>query len=105
MNEKFVITSDNCGKYKDTLFGYMITNDMLYTSWSDEIEMSGKYKDAKGAFVAIFHEDNILHICRDRLGLIRIYCFQKDNYWAISNSFWSLCELLIDKIAIKLGQL
>lgn len=90
----FVITSDDCSDSKNILVGYAIWRNEIYTSWSDNLLEVEDWKRVQGEYVAICRKQETFSLYRDPMGLVRLYYFECDGYWAISNSFWQLCEVL-----------
>ncbi len=86
----FLISSDNCVNTKSGLYGYVIHDDVLYLDY--DIELRNCSSIDIGAYVIVQCSDDHIDIIRDTMGLGQLYLFRKKNYWAISNSFWKLCD-------------
>lgn len=99
----FVITSDDCSDSKNILVGYAIWRNEIYTSWSDNLLEVEDWKQVQGEYVAICRKQETFSLYRDPMGLVRLYYFECDGYWAISNSFWQLCEVLKSQYYLTLN--
>lgn len=101
-NHLLFITSDNYRIMDGTMTGYFIYKGTLYRNnfpgYLSEIE------DGQGAFVLVKKQDKEIKLLRDAMGLIRLYCFKKNDYWAISNSFWYLCEEVKKRFSLTLNR-
>ena len=102
-DNNFVITSRNCYEFDKKLFGYAIYRNEIYLSWRETLLDVKDWDLVQGEYVALYKEDEVLHLRRDNMGLIRLYFFSKDGYWAISNSFWGLCEQIKEEFELTLN--
>lgn len=89
--EFFIIDSDNLSDVKDKLYGFSFKKSSLVQD--DDL---GEYEglDNIGTFVLIQKNDDEVIISQDCIGTYGIYVYQKDDYFAISNSFIRLVEHL-----------
>lgn len=89
--EFFIIDSDNLSEVKDKLYGFGFNNNNLI--------LSNRIKECKdleniGAYVLIKRINDEIIISQDFSGSYGLYLYQKDDYFAISNSFIKLVEYL-----------
>lgn len=88
----FAFDSFDFDNIKSDVYGYTIckNNDIICISNNIQNIIGGCY------IIIEKHENNIL-IKQDDLSMLSIYYYYDNNYWAISNSFYSLCKLLKSK--------
>ena len=91
--EFFVIDSNNLDTVKQRLYGYSMQNGEIVEN--DTIDNNGKL-EGDGAYVWVKVDENSIKIYQDFLGSYGIYLYEKDNYFAISNSFIKLLDYLKD---------
>lgn len=103
IDNSFIISSKNCDNFKNVIVGYAIYNNEIYLSWEDSLLEVKDWNLVQGAYVALYLKEESLYLRRDNMGLIRLYFFEKDGYWAISNSFWKMCEQLKEEFALTLN--
>lgn len=103
VDNSFIITSKNCNKFENVIVGYAIYNNEIYLSWEDSLLDVKDWNLVQGAYVALYLKEESLYVRRNNMGLIRLYYFEKDGYWAISNSFWKMCEQLKKEFALTLN--
>ena len=85
----FIIDSDNLERVESQLFGFTLTGNVVI----DDFEaLEGREPDPEGAFVFIRRDGNRIVISQDFSGSYGIFCFEKDGYFAFSNSFLMLLE-------------
>lgn len=95
----FVIDSDNLQNVKTKLYGYCITKDGIFFN-----KKSGKIPTLDGSYVYIQRNSNKITITQDAIGSFGLYVYQKENYFAISNSLLNLCEYLKNKVNLSLDK-
>lgn len=103
IDNSFIITSKNCDNFENVIVGYAIYNNEIYLSWEDSLLEVKDWNLVQGAYVALYLKEESLYLRRDNMGLIRLYFFERDGYWAISNSFWKMCEQLKEEFALTLN--
>lgn len=84
----FVIDSDNCKTIKSKLYGFVLLDNKLIAfknNYNKHIE-----KKEYGTYINIIKEDEKLIIEQDAIGSYGLFIYQKDAYFAISNSFYYL---------------
>lgn len=93
----FVLDSNNYKDFKTKLYGYYFDEQgNLITQFNFE-----KFdENAHGAYVFIENNNNKITIKQDFNGSYGLYLFQKDNYFAVSNSFLYLVEYLKSKFEL-----
>ena len=87
----FIIDSDNLNSVNTKLYGYVINNDKIIFENSENNELSNN-----GAYIYVHTEDDKIRITQDYIGSYGLYYYQKEDYFAISNSFLKLMEYLAD---------
>lgn len=89
----FVIDSNNCKDIESKLYGFVLqdTNIIAFKKdYNKHIE-----KKEYGAYINIIKENEKLIIEQDFLGCYGLFIYQKDNYFALSNSFFYLVLYLV----------
>lgn len=86
-NEFFVIDSNNVDTVKNRLYGFLVQNDHVIQN--DSINHEEDFSDI-GAYVYVKSFEDEITISNDFLGSYGLYLYQKDDYFAISNSFYKL---------------
>ena len=99
----FLLTSENCADFQSALSGYVIYNNNIYNRYDLALEGMKEHDRGKGMYTLIFRKGNKIHILRDEKGSMQLYLFQKEDYWALSNSFWNLCEEVGQKFPLHLN--
>lgn len=84
----FVIDSNNCKNIKGKLYGFVLSDNKL-TAFKDNYNKHIEKKEY-GTYINIIKEDEKLIIEQDAIGSYGLFIYQKDNYFAISNSFYYL---------------
>ncbi|WP_298522460.1 hypothetical protein [uncultured Methanobrevibacter sp.] len=89
--EFFVIDCESLHDVKDRLYGFSIKdNAVVQDSDISEYECM----DDIGAYVLVKRNNNEIIISQDFIGSYGIYLYEKDDYFAISNSFIKLVDYL-----------
>lgn len=84
----FVIDSDNCKNIKSKLYGFVLLDNTL-VGYKDNYNKHIEKKEY-GTYINIIKEGEKLIIEQDALGSYGLFIYNKDNYFAISNSFYYL---------------
>lgn len=97
----FFIDNDNVAEIEPKLYGFCIANDIENTY--EKIENGESFTKAysNGSYVLIQDIRNKLCISQDFNGNYGLYLFQKNEYFAISNSFLFLTEKLRSKHELR----
>ena len=90
----FVISSDNFNSIKDSFYGYAFVDNKLFINYYPH--KSNLPVDSVGVFINIKREKNKIYIQQDILGLYKLYIYEYNNYYAISNSFYNLYKYLVE---------
>lgn len=96
----FVIDSNNCKTIKGKLYGFVLLDNKLLAfkdNYNTHIE-----KKEYGTYINIIKEDEKLIIEQDAIGSYGLFIYQKDDYFAISNSFYYLVLYLNKKNKLTL---
>ena len=101
----FVISSENCYEISQgRIYGYCIVNGKLLRDCN--IDVSDNISvDTPGMFVAILKDSDTIRIIQDGVSLVQLYLYQKDSYWAVSNSFWKLCDEVTKQHSLTLDEI
>ena len=95
----FVIDSNNLDNIDTRLYGYAIhLNQIFFGEDLNNISVDGT-----GAYVYVSVIDDEINIYQDINGCFGIYIFNKDGYFAISNSFIKLVNYLKDNYELTLN--
>lgn len=84
----FIIDSDNCKNIKSKLYGFVLLDNKLIgfkDNYNKHIE-----KKEYGTYINIINKDKRIIIEQDATGSYGLFIYNKDNYFAISNSFYYL---------------
>ena len=90
-NEFFVIDSDNLNNTTSKLYGYSIQKTGIYDAESFTKEQVDGL-DGHGCYIYVDVTDDAINIHQDFNGCYGLYLYRKDDYFAISNSFFRLVE-------------
>lgn len=93
----FVLDSNNYKDFKTKLYGYYFDEQGNLITQSNFEKFD---ENAHGAYVFIENNNNKITIKQDFNGSYGLYLFQKDNYFAVSNSFLYLVEYLKSKFEL-----
>ncbi|WP_029543125.1 hypothetical protein [Selenomonas sp. AB3002] len=88
----FFLDSTALDKVESKLYGYVIDGDQV--SMGNSASDSAGYSGKDGAFVYVNRQGNEITITQDFMGCYGIYVFQKEGYFAVSNSF----QLMANKL-------
>lgn len=99
----FLYTSENIPSIQSHLFGFALIGNKFYKNCDLNME-SVDFSKASGAFIAIIKKGEEILIVQDAMGSYYIYFFRKDKYWAISNSFWMICDEVSKKYPLTLNE-
>lgn len=90
-DEFFIIDSNNLNDVEPRLYGFMINDKeiILDDTFDESTNMSNE-----GAYILVEQKDDIISIRQDFNGAYGLYLFEKDGYFAISNSFLKLVNYL-----------
>lgn len=93
-NSFFLITShQDLGQVKSRLYGICYAMEGIYK----DVDILEEYYDVinseqSGCFVAIKNKTGRIVLVQDCCFSLYIYYYQCNGYWAVSNSFWQLCD-------------
>lgn len=90
-NEFFIIDSNNLDDVDSKLYGFIIKNNQIIIGGKvdDETEPT-----CSGTYIWVKRENNEIIIHQDFAGSYGLYLYEKDDYFAVSNSFLKLVEFL-----------
>lgn len=89
--EFFVIDSDCLDQVKEAFHGFTIVDSRPVRTLE---ELGNREPEGDGAYVLIRRNGDKITISQDFMGSFGLYLFQKDGWFAISNSFMRLVEYL-----------
>ena len=89
----FVLDSGNMHETKNRLYGYFIQNGKIF----DGREENPEQVSPDGVYVHICRKGSKLIISQDYSGSFGLYLYQREGYFALSNSFMYLAEWLKSK--------
>lgn len=98
-NEFFILDSDNINNIKSKLYGYIISENKVIFNEKDIEDNLPR----EGTYVYIKSDENEISIHQDLIGSYGLYLFEKENYFAISNSFLKLVEFIKHKYELSLN--
>ena len=85
----FIIDSNNLELVKSELYGFAIYDNKIIQNESYD---GHTIFDGNGTYIQIIKSGDDIYIYQDFNGSFGIYIFEKDNYFAISNSFIKLVD-------------
>lgn len=101
----FVVSSDNYRNIQEShLYGYCFTEKEFLRDCAIDTENAISI-DSPGCFIAVIKEPEQLRIIQDGTSFFQLYMYHHDNYWAVSNSFWKLCDYLKPKHKLTLDEI
>lgn len=89
--EFFVIDSNNLDTVVERLYGYAFQDGSIV---EEDTYNRNNTLESDGAYVHITIDDDFINISQDNIGSYGLYVYEKDDYFAISNSFLKLVEYL-----------
>ena len=95
----FVIDSKNLSSVKPKLYGYAVTEEDIFINTDKCNRVLSN--DTCGVYINIIKAENECRIYQDYFGCYGLYLYEKDDYFAISNSFLYLVYYL--KSIVKLS--
>ncbi|MBO7080631.1 MAG: hypothetical protein J6V99_01135 [Neisseriaceae bacterium] len=95
-NNFFIIDSQHLDKVQSQVYGYCVKSNI-----SNEND-SAPHLD--GAYCLVDVQNGKITVSQDSTGSFGIYLYQKDDYFAISNSLTLLIEYLKDKVSLSLDE-
>lgn len=88
----FTFDSDNFDKIETKLYGYSITKH------GGKITISNSTNGIiGGCYILIEKTEDKITIKQDDLSSLYLYYYTENGYWAIGNSFYDLCRLLVSR--------
>ena len=93
----FVLDSNNYKDFKTKLYGYYFDEQGNLITQSNFEKFN---ENAHGAYIFVENNNGKITIKQDFNGSYGLYLFQKDNYFAVSNSFLYLVEYLKSKFEL-----
>lgn len=102
----FVISSDNLDTVNSRLYGYAIFSESDDNKYDIFINGSLDYipVSADGAYINVVCNSENIDIQQDCNGSYGLYLYQKDGYFAISNSYLYLLDYLKHRVKLSLNQ-
>lgn len=94
----FILDSNNYKDFKTTLYGYYFDEQ---GNWITQSNFEKFDENAHGAYIFVENNNGKITIKQDFNGSYGLYLFQKDNYFAVSNSFLYLVEYLKSKFELS----
>lgn len=92
----FCYSCDDLDKIETHLYGYVIKDGKSYKNC--KVDENMVFEDAIGAYIHVKRTQDSILFLADSLCSIPIYYFVQGEYWALSNSFWMLCDEVIRNI-------
>ena len=96
----FVVSSYNCLIAESRLYGFALVEDKFYIN--GDVGVLPPYAD--GTYINIVKDQDTLSIYQDYNGGYGLYLFQKDDYFAISNSFKCLLDYLKNQTKLTVNE-
>ena len=97
----FVLDSENLDRVETAFYGFTILGDKYIYQAED---LQGRLPEGDGAYVYILRQQDKISIFQDFMGSYGLYLFQKEGYFAISNSFIMLVDHVKRKYPLTLNQ-
>lgn len=90
----FVIDSNNCDEINSKFYGYAIYDGKIVIQGQNKHISELLDEDTYGTYVNIIKNDDCLIIQQDYFGGYGLFIYERDDYFAISNSLLYLCNSL-----------
>ncbi len=104
-NNFFLITSENVDCVTSSyLYGYCITENNIYRNQAIFDRGGVNAIDAVGAWILIEKKEDQIVMTQDLNGCYLIYYYINEDYWAVSNDFWLICEEVSKKYPLTLNE-
>lgn len=97
----FIITSDTLLEVKTNLYGFYLNERGIY---NNKIPAGYQLAGMDGCYVYIDVADDEISIYQDFNGCFGLYLYHKEDYFAISNSFFLLADYLKTKKPLSLNR-
>ena len=99
----FIIDSNNINSISSTIYGYAITDYGIYDNSNILLSKCDNIK-GRGTYIYIKKKDNYILIKQDFNGSFGLHIYRKNNYFAISNSFFMLFDYLKDRVELTFNR-
>ena len=97
----FVISSDNLQFVKSHIYGIAYADNEIFHNM--DISKDAPISEyTPGCFIFLSVSESQIEIIQDCCSTLIIYCYQNDDYWAISNSFFVLCDEVTRKYSLTI---
>lgn len=96
----FVMDSDHLDRVEDGFYGFTILDSRPVRSLR---ELGSREPEGDGAYVLIRRNGNKITISQDFVGSFGLYLFEKDGWFALSNSFMRLVEHIKPRYSMTLN--
>ena len=97
----FVITRDNCAEISSRLYGIIYQGDSIYANCDLNGVDIRPYMPGCYIGIKVNTEGQIINMLTDCCQSLCVYVYNNGFYWAISNSFFLLCEEVKKKFPYK----
>lgn len=98
----FIIDNNNVNHIQSHLYGFTFVNNTAYVN-CDLPENIVITNNLPGAYIAIVNDGNKLSIIQDSLSTFYIFVYKCEDYFCLSNSFYTLCEHVKEKYPLSLN--
>lgn len=98
----FCYSCNDLDKIENHLYGYAIKDGKSYKNC--KVDENIVFEDTIGVYIHVKRTGDSILFFADSLCSIPIYYFVREGYWALSNSFWMLCDEVIRKYPLSINE-
>ena len=102
----FVITSENWEGTTSRLYGVCYLDDVIVANYEFEENDITIPDSSSGCYIFVnkLTDRNAVEIKQDLCYSLYIYYYINEEYWAVSNSFFKLCETVSEKFSLSMDE-
>ncbi len=98
----FVIDSERLAEVSSNFYGFAVEESGIYNLCN--LDQGGERLSGCGCYLCIERTEEGIWIRQDIMGSFALYLFQKDAYFAVSNSFYLLAQYIRDRFDLHLNR-
>ncbi|MDO4648372.1 MAG: hypothetical protein Q4B26_06950 [Eubacteriales bacterium] len=102
-DEFFIIDSENLEEVQSRFYGFSLQESGIYEQANMTPEAM-RALDGRGVYVSVEADEDHVIIRQDYNGSYGLYLYQKEGYFALSNSFYYLLEYLKKKVSLTANE-
>ncbi len=102
-DEFFIIDSENLKEVQSRFYGFSLQESGIYEQANMTPEAM-RALDGRGVYVSVEADEEQVSIRQDYNGSYGLYLYQKNGYFALSNSFYYLLEYVKKKVSLTANE-